>query len=74
MSSFDYRILEARQEWVHRLWVVRLLLVSIYFFVGKLTIQVVFVEGESKWELDVVRQLTLKLVKTFHLNHKDTWN
>jgi len=50
------------------------MLVPIYFFVGKLAIQVVLVEGESKGELDIVRQLTLKLVKAFHLNHKNAWN
>ncbi len=75
VSTFNYRVFKSRQQWVHRLWILRrLMLVPIYFFVGKLAIQVVLVEGESKGELDIVRQLTLKLVKAFHLNHKNAWN
>ena len=60
------RVLRDKTRYVSKRMV---MLVPVDLFVSQFSIQIVLVEREGEWELNVVRKFTLKLIEALHLNH-----
>jgi len=56
VSALDSRVFQARQQRVHCCLRVKwhIVLVTIDFFIGELPIQVILIEAESEWELNII--------------------